>query len=131
MCKSNDNYVFYLLVMALRWLVTGLVFIGFLSLILNVLKPTVKPIVFMLHLWHIINRNTSVQKPIIDVIIPAYNEEQSIGNVVRDIPRDFVRHIIVANNNSSDKTADVAEEAGAVVVYQPIPGYGNACLKGM
>jgi len=45
-----------------------------------------------------------VQKQIIDVIIPAYNEEQSIGNVVRDIPKDFVRNIIVANNNSTDMT---------------------------
>jgi glycosyltransferase involved in cell wall biosynthesis len=72
-----------------------------------------------------------VQKPIIDVIIPAYNEEQSIGNVVRDIPKDYVRNIIVANNNSSDMTAIVAEDAGAVVVHQSIAGYGNACLKGM
>jgi glycosyltransferase involved in cell wall biosynthesis len=72
-----------------------------------------------------------VQQPIIDVIIPAYNEEQSIGNVVRDIPKDFVRNIIVANNNSSDNTAAVAEGAGATVVFQPLAGYGNACLKGM
>ncbi|MFT6333685.1 MAG: glycosyltransferase involved in cell wall biosynthesis [Saprospiraceae bacterium] len=72
-----------------------------------------------------------MQKPIIDVIIPAYNEEQSIGNVVRDIPKDYVRNIIVANNNSSDMTAIVAEDAGAVVVHQSIAGYGNACLKGM
>lgn len=72
-----------------------------------------------------------MQQPIIDVIIPAYNEEQSIGNVVRDIPKDFVRNIIVANNNSSDNTAQVAEDAGAIVVYQPLAGYGNACLKGM
>ena len=72
-----------------------------------------------------------MQQPIIDVIIPAYNEEQSIGNVVRDIPKDFVRNIIVANNNSSDNTAAVAEGAGATVVFQPLAGYGNACLKGM
>ena len=72
-----------------------------------------------------------MQKQIIDVIIPAYNEEQSIGNVVRDIPKDFVRNIIVANNNSSDMTPVVAENAGAIVVHQPLAGYGNACLKGM
>lgn len=68
---------------------------------------------------------------IIDVIIPAYNEEQSIGKVVDDIPKSMVRHIIVANNNSSDRTREVAEQAGAIVVDQPTPGYGNACLKGM
>lgn len=72
-----------------------------------------------------------MQKPIIDVIIPAYNEEKSIGNVVNDIPKTFVRNIIVANNNSSDMTAVVAADAGAIVVDQPISGYGNACLKGM
>jgi glycosyltransferase involved in cell wall biosynthesis len=72
-----------------------------------------------------------VQEPIIDVIIPAYNEEDSVANVVRDIPKAQVRNIIVANNNSSDKTADVAQSAGAIVVDEPLSGYGNACLKGM
>ncbi len=70
-------------------------------------------------------------KPIIDVIIPAYNEEESIAKVIRDIPMDWVREVIVCNNNSSDNTAEVAESAGATVVFQPIPGYGSACLKGM
>lgn len=85
----------------------------------------------MLHLRLITKQKYLVQKPIVDVIIPAYNEEQSIGNVVRDIPKDFVRNIIVANNNSVDMTSVVAEDAGAIVVYQPLAGYGNACLKGM
>jgi len=76
-------------------------------------------------------RKTISAKPIIDVIIPAYNEEESIAKVVRDIPSDFVRNIIVANNNSSDNTPQVAAEAGAIVVDQPLSGYGNACLKGM
>ena len=99
--------------------------------LLNVLRPTVDTTVFMLHLRLLINYKYLVQKPIIDVIIPAYNEEQSIGNVVRDIPKNFVRNIIVANNNSSDMTAVVAQDAGATVVHQPLSGYGNACLKGM
>ncbi len=70
-------------------------------------------------------------KPIIDVIIPAYNEELSIGLVLKDIPNTAVREVIVCNNNSSDNTANVAESAGATVVHEPTPGYGNACLKGM
>lgn len=70
-------------------------------------------------------------KPIIDVIIPAYNEEESIAKVIGDIPMDVVREVIVCNNNSSDDTSKVAEAAGATVVFQPIPGYGSACLKGM
>jgi len=71
------------------------------------------------------------ETPIVDVIIPAYNEESSIGLVVGDIPKEIVRDIIVCNNNSKDETANVARKAGATVVDQPIPGYGNACLKGM
>lgn len=69
--------------------------------------------------------------PIIDVIIPAYNEERSIGLVVDEIPKSVVRNIIVANNNSTDKTGEVAADHGAIVVFQPEPGYGNACLKAM
>jgi glycosyltransferase involved in cell wall biosynthesis len=71
------------------------------------------------------------KQPIIDVIIPAYNEEASIGHVVNDIPKDLVRDIIVCENNCTDNTAEVARAAGAIVVSQPIKGYGNACLKGM
>ncbi|MBK8623534.1 MAG: glycosyltransferase family 2 protein [Saprospiraceae bacterium] len=68
---------------------------------------------------------------IIDVIIPVYNEADSIAYVIRDIPKDRVRHIIVCNNNSSDDTPDIARRSGAVVVDAPARGYGNACLKGM
>lgn len=72
-----------------------------------------------------------MERRIIDVIIPAYNEEESIGLVLADIPKDWVRDIIVCNNASSDDTARIAREAGAVVVNQPRKGYGSACLKGI
>lgn len=72
-----------------------------------------------------------MKRPIIDVIIPAYNEEKSIGLVLADIPQELVREVIVCNNNSSDQTAMVARQAGATVVDQPQKGYGSACLKGM
>lgn len=68
--------------------------------------------------------------PIIDVIIPAFNEENSVGKVVDEIP-NFVRNIIVINNNSSDNTKDKAQKAGAIVVDEPQMGYGKACLAGM
>ena len=71
-----------------------------------------------------------VNQPIIDVIIPAFNEEQSIPLVIRDIP-DIVRHVVVANNNSTDRTGEVAENAGAVVVFESQKGYGKACLTAM
>jgi glycosyltransferase involved in cell wall biosynthesis len=67
----------------------------------------------------------------VDVIIPAFNEQNSIGSVIRDIPKDLVREIIVVDNNSSDETSINAKNAGATVLKQPLQGYGNACLKGI
>lgn len=72
-----------------------------------------------------------LSKPLIDVIIPAYNEESSIGFVVRDIPKELVRDIIVCNNNSTDSTKEVAIEAGATVILAAKKGYGSACLEGI
>ena len=69
--------------------------------------------------------------PVIDVIIPAYNEEKSIALVIDDIPNSWVRNIIVCNNKSTDKTAQVATEHGAIVVTSLDKGYGNACLSGI
>ena len=69
--------------------------------------------------------------PHISVIIPAFNEENSIGKVLRDIPNDWVKEIIVCNNNSNDDTKINAMAAVAIVVDEPTKGYGNACLKGM
>lgn len=68
--------------------------------------------------------------PIVDVIIPAYNEEKSIPKVIGDIPA-LVRNVVVANNNSTDSTGKVAEAAGAKVVFEPQKGYGKACLTAM
>lgn len=67
---------------------------------------------------------------LIDVIIPAFNEEKSIAKVIQDIP-SWVRNIVVANNNSTDQTGYVAEQAGAVVVFEGQKGYGKACLTAM
>lgn len=67
--------------------------------------------------------------PLINVIIPAYNEEKSIAKVIKAIPPGLVAEVIVVNNNSTDATASVAAEAGATVLHEPNAGYGNACLK--
>jgi len=67
---------------------------------------------------------------IIKVIIPAFNEEASIGKVISEIP-DLVSEIIVVNNNSTDQTENVAKMAGATVLREPQRGYGYACLKGL
>ena len=70
-------------------------------------------------------------KPCIKVIIPAFNEENSIHLVIREIPKDLVQEVIVVNNASTDNTAHVAQKEGATVLYEPLPGYGRACLKGI
>ena len=69
--------------------------------------------------------------PKIIVIIPAYNEENSVGKVIQDIPGDMVQEVIVVNNNSNDSTELNARRAGATVIYESRPGYGYACLKGI
>ena len=51
--------------------------------------------------------------------------------MINDIPKDLVRHIIVANNNSTDDTTHRAKSLGAIVVDENRPGYGSACLKGI
>ncbi|NKI26086.1 glycosyltransferase family 2 protein [Arenibacter sp. 6A1] len=66
----------------------------------------------------------------IRVIIPAYNESDSIAKVIKDIP-DFVSEVIVVNNNSTDNTAINAKGAGATVLTENKRGYGYACLCGM
>jgi glycosyltransferase involved in cell wall biosynthesis len=66
----------------------------------------------------------------IKVIIPAYNEEKAIANVISEIP-SLVSEIIVVNNNSTDKTEEVAKNAGATVLFEERKGYGYACLKGL
>ena len=69
-------------------------------------------------------------QPSIKVIIPAYNEQDSIGHVLKDIP-DHVQEVIVISNASTDDTEVVASNAGATVLVENNMGYGYACLKGM
>jgi glycosyltransferase involved in cell wall biosynthesis len=71
-----------------------------------------------------------MRKPI-TVIIPAFNEEKSVGLVVSAIPRQWVEEVIVIDNASTDLTAEVAAKAGATVLTEPQKGYGKACLKGL
>lgn len=72
-----------------------------------------------------------IRNPIIVVIIPAYNEENSIAKVISDIPKGLVHEVIVVNNNSNDETEVNARAAGATVLREGRPGYGRACLKGI
>jgi len=67
----------------------------------------------------------------VKVIIPAFNEENAVGNVIKEIPTDIVNEIIVVNNASTDRTETEARRHGATVLSERNQGYGFACLKGM
>lgn len=66
----------------------------------------------------------------IKVIIPAFNEQNAIVNVLKEIP-DLVSEVIVVDNNSNDLTFISAKNAGATVLFEEKKGYGYACLKGL
>ncbi len=65
----------------------------------------------------------------ITVVIPCLNEETGIQQVLADLP-DFVDEVIVVDNNSTDRTADVARKMGAIVIPELDRGYGRAYKKG-
>lgn len=65
------------------------------------------------------------------VVIPALNEEASLPSVLHDLPRESVGSVVVVDNGSTDRTAEVAAAGGAAVVVEPCRGYGAACLRGL
>ena len=72
-----------------------------------------------------------MKKPYVSVVIAALNEEDAIANVVASVPRDIADQVIVVDNGSSDRTAEVAAAAGACVVTEPQRGYGRAFCAGL
>jgi glycosyltransferase involved in cell wall biosynthesis len=67
----------------------------------------------------------------VSVVIPTYNEAQSIGRVLDDIPWAEVTEVLVVDSGSSDGTREIASSRGARVVLEPLRGYGRACLTGL
>jgi glycosyltransferase involved in cell wall biosynthesis len=67
----------------------------------------------------------------VDVVIPALDESRSLPSVLQDLPRQAVREVVVVDNGSTDRTAEVARRCGATVVREPRRGYGRACLAGI
>jgi len=70
-------------------------------------------------------------KPFVSVIIAALNEEESIANVIKSVPKDLADEIVVVDNGSNDRTAEIAKGAGARVVQEPLAGYGRAFRAGL
>lgn len=69
--------------------------------------------------------------PRISVIIPVFNEQEAIQNVIADIPAGLVTEVVVVDNGSTDQTARLAAEMGARIVREDQRGYGRACLAGI
>ena len=67
----------------------------------------------------------------VSVVMPAYNEEESIAQVIKDFQRDFVDEIIVVDNNSIDTTIAIAKNAGAKVVEEKKQGQGYAMARAL
>ena len=65
------------------------------------------------------------------LIIPALNEADAIGSLLRRVPREAVDEVIVVDNGSTDATGSIAASAGARVVNEPRRGYGAACWAGV
>ncbi len=83
-----------------------------------------------LNLANFLCRAARFDRQRVSVVIPAYNEAGAIGHVIRDF-RDEVDEVVVMDNRSSDGTADIARELGAVVHSRPLRGYGDALRQGM
>ena len=67
----------------------------------------------------------------IAAVLPALDEEDALRVVLGELPRDLIRTVIVVDNGSTDRTAEVARSLGATVVREPRRGYGRACLAGL
>jgi glycosyltransferase involved in cell wall biosynthesis len=69
--------------------------------------------------------------PKIAVVIPVFNEQEAIQNVLSDIPRRLDADVVVVDNGSTDRTVDLARQMGARIVHERRRGYGWACLAGI
>ena len=66
---------------------------------------------------------------VIDVVVPARDHAASLPALLRDLPARVIRSIVVVDRASTDRTAEIARDAGALVLREPTGGYGAACLR--
>jgi len=66
----------------------------------------------------------------VSVVIPTINEEESIGRVMDEIPRELDAEVVVVDSNSKDRTVEIAQEKGAKIINEPRLGYGRAYKTG-
>ncbi len=68
---------------------------------------------------------------IVDIIIPVLNEERALATVLGNLPGEAVRRVVVVDNGSTDRSAQIARDHGALVVFEPRRGYGRAVWAGV
>ncbi|TMQ12351.1 MAG: glycosyltransferase [Deltaproteobacteria bacterium] len=70
-----------------------------------------------------------VSAPLIDVVVPARDHAVSLAALLRELPHRAIRSVVVVDRASTDRTAEIARDAGALVLREPSAGYGAACLR--
>ena len=71
------------------------------------------------------------RSPVVDVIVPARDDAETLGGVLSRLPHRRLRSVMVVDNGSHDATSLVARDAGVVVLREPRGGYGAACQHGI
>jgi glycosyltransferase involved in cell wall biosynthesis len=66
---------------------------------------------------------------VIDVVVPVRDHAASLAPLLRDLPHRSIRSVVVIDRASSDRSAEIARDAGALVLREPSGGYGAACLR--
>ena len=80
---------------------------------------------------HLPYSDLPIQQDTILVLIPALDEQNTIGSVIEELKQIGLNHIRVVDNGSSDKTVEVAKMTGAEVMFEKRRGYGQACWMGL
>ena len=75
--------------------------------------------------------NSQISSTDLLILIPAFNEEDALPDLLMDLRRHITNNIVVIDNNSTDQTAKVAENCGVTVIKEKQKGYGSACKAGI
>jgi glycosyltransferase involved in cell wall biosynthesis len=67
--------------------------------------------------------------PVIDVVVPVRDHAASLAPLLRDLPYRVLRSVVVVDRASTDRSSEIARDAGALVLREPTGGYGAACLR--
>jgi glycosyltransferase involved in cell wall biosynthesis len=67
--------------------------------------------------------------PLIDVVVPVRDHAASLGALLNDLPHRSIRSVVVVDRNSKDRSAEIARDAGALVLRESSGGYGAACQR--